>query len=238
MSIARIIHYCWFGHNPKPELANRCIASWKKHCPDYEIIEWNETNFNISQCPAYVQDAYHAGLWAFVSDYARLKIVYENGGVYLDTDVELLKPLDKLLEYRGFFAFEDPKRIATGLGFGAVPKLELLQEMMEDYHAMSFYHEDGSINYTTCPDVNTHVFLNHGLKQNNKKQILEGNILILPTEYLCPINYHTDMLVKTFRTISIHWFSKSWMTEASRIEHKNAVGRSLGTSGFICPIAF
>lgn len=220
MSIPRIIHYCWFGHNPKPELARRCISSWRQRCPDYEIVEWNESNFSINECPTYVQDAYNAGLYAFVSDYARLKIVYDHGGIYLDTDVELLKSLDKLLDYCGFFGFENPKLIATGLGFGAVPQLELLKEMMRDYHNLHFYHEDGSVNYTTCPNVNTHIFLEHGLKQNNKKQILEGNILILPTEYLCPIDYSTDIMRKTFRTISIHWFSKSWMTEASKLEHK------------------
>lgn len=201
-------------------MVQKCIASWKHHCPGYEIKEWNEENFSITNCPAYVQEAYSEKLWAFVTDYARLKIVYDHGGIYLDTDVELLKPLDKLLKFNGFFGYEDPTRISTGLGFGSVPQLPLLLEMMEDYHKISFYNADGSVNYTTCPDVNTHVFVRHGLWQNNKKQMLEGNVLILPTEYLCPIHYETDILFKTFRTISIHWFSKSWMTEESIIAHK------------------
>lgn len=218
--IPKIIHYCWFGRNPMPELAMRCIASWKRYCPDYQIIEWNESNIAINDCPAYVQDAYKEGLWAFVSDYVRLKVVYEHGGIYLDTDVELIKPLDNLLVYNAFFGFEAASQINTGLGFGAVAKTALINDMMADYQTMSFYNPDGSINYTTCPDINTHVFLRHGLKQNNKKQILNDNILILPTEYLCPINYHTDMLRKTSRTISIHWFSKSWMTAESKKLHQ------------------
>lgn len=220
MSIPKIIHYCWFGRNAKPELALKCIKSWQKYCPDYEIIEWNEDNFDINACPLYVQDAYTAGLYAFVSDYARIKIVYDNGGIYLDTDVELIKSLDCLLQNQAFFGFEDKKRVATGLGFGAEKEFHFLLEIMGDYNKVSFINDDGSINYTTCPDINTPVFLRHGLVQNNKKQLLDGGILILPTEYLCPINYHTDRLRKTHRTISIHWFAKSWMTEASRLEHE------------------
>lgn len=220
MGIPKIIHYCWFGHNPKPELAQRCIASWKKFCPEYEIREWNESNISISECPAYVQNAYREGLWAFVSDYVRLKVVYEHGGIYLDTDVELIKSPDKLLENEAFFGFEDGIHIATGLGFGAVAQLPILKELMDDYWQISFYNEDGTIHYITCPKINTHVFVNHGLLQNNKKQMLEDSVLILPTDYLCPVDYHTDRLKITRNTVAIHWFSKSWMTNASKEEHK------------------
>ena len=120
MKIPKVIHYCWFGGNPKPKLVQKCIHSWKKYCPDYEIIEWNESNFDISSCPLYVRQAYDVKKWAFVSDYARLKIIHTCGGIYLDTDVELIKSLDSLLEYNAFFGFEDGKYVATGLGFGAV----------------------------------------------------------------------------------------------------------------------
>lgn len=217
--IRKTIHYCWFGGGQKPQLAEKCFESWKKHCPNYEIIEWNESNFDLDACPEYVKQAYNEKLYAFVSDYARLKIIYDNGGVYLDTDVELIKSLDRLLEYDAFFGFEDKSRISTGIGFGAISEHPFLLELMEDYYHMSFYKSDGTINYITCPDVNTHVFLKHGLKQNDKKQILDGNILILPTIYLCPINYGTDIRRYSLKTISIHWFSKSWMTEESIKEH-------------------
>ena len=220
MSIPRIIHYCWFGHAPKPELAQRCIASWKRYCPNYEIIEWNESNFSIAECPRYVQDAYSQKLYAFVSDFVRLKVVYEYGGIYLDTDVEIIRPLDAFLEYSGFFGFEDGVYINTGLGFGAVPQLPLLNDLMRDYWEISLFNPDASINYTASPKINIHVFVDHGLRQNNKKQVLEANVLILPSEYMCPINYHTDKMKITRRTVSIHWFSKSWMTEESKLAHE------------------
>lgn len=107
MSIPKVIHYCWFGHDPKPKLAEKCIKSWKKKCPDYKIIEWNEENFDISACPLYVRQAYEAKKWAFVTDYVRLKVVYEHGGIYLDTDVELKKNLDFLLNHKAYFGFEE-----------------------------------------------------------------------------------------------------------------------------------
>lgn len=220
MSIPKVIHFCWFGNNQKSDLNKRCIESWKKHCSGYKIIEWNEESFSIEQCPDYVKDAYRLGKWAFVSDYARLKIVYNYGGVYLDTDVELLKSLDELLEYGAFFGFENKEYIGTGIGFGAEKEALILKELMEDYNNISFLKPNGSINYTACPQINTPVFLRHGLIQNNKRQILDGSILILPTEYLCPVNYHTERLRLTKRTISIHWFTKSWMTEESKKFHE------------------
>ena len=122
--IPKKIHYCWFGGNPLPELAIKCLESWKKYCPDYEIIEWNETNFNLDSCE-YVREAYQAKKWAFVSDYARLKVVYDNGGIYLDTDVELIKSLDRLLKNKSFFGTETTGVVATGLGFGAEKVINL-----------------------------------------------------------------------------------------------------------------
>lgn len=125
--LPKTIHYCWFGNNEKPKLFYKCYKSWKRFCPDYEIIEWNESNIDISSCPLYVQQAFEEKKWAFVTDYIRLKIIYENGGIYLDTDVELLKPLDDLLVYNAYFGFEDEKHINTGLGFGAAKGFELLK---------------------------------------------------------------------------------------------------------------
>lgn len=118
MSIPKVLHYCWFGGAPKPKNIQNCIRSWKKYCPDYKIIEWNEQNFDVSQS-LYTRQAYDARRWAFVADYARLKILYEQGGIYMDTDVELLRPLDDLLAYPAFFGFQHNNEVATGLGFGA-----------------------------------------------------------------------------------------------------------------------
>ena len=119
--IPKKIHYCWFGNNPLPESVQRCIESWKKYCPGYEIIEWNEGNYNINKIP-FIEKAYKEKKYAFVSDYARLDIIYNEGGIYLDTDVELIKNIDPLLEHSCFLALESCGAVATGLGFGSIKK--------------------------------------------------------------------------------------------------------------------
>lgn len=214
--IPKIIHYCWFGRNPKPKLAEKCTKSWKKYCPDYEIIEWNEDNYDISAAPLYVRQAYEAKRWAFVTDYIRLQVVYENGGIYMDTDVELRKSLDPLLIYQAYFGFEDEKNINTGLGFGAIQGLPLLKNIMADYEEIFFLREDGSFDLEPCPSRNTRIFLQYGLKQDNTLQILDDDILILPKEYLCPIEFATNARNVTKNTYSIHWFGVSWQTEEEK----------------------
>ena len=214
--IPKTIHYCWFGRNPKPKLAEKCIKSWRKKCPDYQIIEWNEDNFDISACPLYVRQEYEAKLWAFVSDYTRLKVVYDYGGIYLDTDVELRKNLDPLLEYNAYFGFDDERKIATGLGFGAEKHHPLLRELMCDYDDISLIREDSTIDRTPCPTRNTVVFEKHGLIRDNSKQVLDDNVLILPQEYLSPISFFTGKKTITKNTISIHWFQASWFNEEQK----------------------
>lgn len=199
-----------------PAIATRCIESWKKYCPDYEIVEWNENNFDISSAPIYVQQAYSAEKWAFVTDYVRLNVVYQHGGIYLDTDVELIKNLDSMLTYSGFFGYEDGVRIATGLGFGAVAGLQLLKDLMDDYTRCSFLTEDGGYDLMPCPQRNAPIFAKHGVKGDGEKQLLDSNILILPKEYLCPLDYQTGRETITASTLSIHWFSASWVDEASK----------------------
>ena len=177
--ISKIIHYCWFGRGEKSALLQKCIKSWKKFCPQYEIVEWNENNFDISSTPEYVRRAYAERKWAYVADYVRLKVVYDFGGIYMDTDVELIKSLDSLLGYSAYFGFETNETINTGLGFGAVKGLPLLKEMMQQYEGRSFDFENGQ--YLTCPLIDTEVFVKKGLEKDGKKQILDGNILILYT---------------------------------------------------------
>ena len=210
--IPKTIHYCWFGGNPKPKLAKKCLDSWKKYCPDYEILEWNEGNYDISAAPLYVRQAYEAKKWAFVTDYVRLQVVWENGGIYLDTDVELLKGLDDLLENRAYFGFEEDSHINTGIGFGAEKGHPILKDVMEDYREIPFRLEDGSYDELSCPQRNTAVFLRHGLKQDGSLQMLGGGIQILPRDYFNPKDWKTGEIRRTVNTLSIHHFSASWYT--------------------------
>ncbi len=217
--IPKIIHYCWFGRNPKPKIAERCIKSWEKKCKGYKIIEWNEDNFDINSCPLYVRQAYEAKKWAFVTDYVRLKIVYEYGGVYFDTDVELVKKPDFLMTHRAWFGFEDEQYTNTGLGFGAEAGHPILAEMMAQYENILFVLADGTFDQTPCPQRNTEVFLKRGLVQNNSMQILEDDILILPKIYLCPIDSSTGHLTRSKETVSIHHFAGTWYTAEERMRY-------------------
>ena len=227
--IPQKIHYCWFGGNPLPPLAQKCIASWKKHCPDYEIIRWDESNFHISACPLYVRQAFEAKKWSFVTDYVRLKVVHDQGGIYMDTDVELLRPLDKFLKYSAFFGFEDSMYVNTGLGFGAEKGLPLLREMMASYENLPFLRSDGSHDPVPCPKRNTACLLTRGLKQNNTRQILPGDILILPSDYFCPKSYDTGLLTVTRNTHGIHHYDASWFTEEQQMrKHLRWKERSSG----------
>lgn len=225
--IPKIIHYCWFGRNPKTRLAKKCIRSWKKYCPDYEIIEWNEDNYDLRAAPVYVQQAYEAKKWAFVTDYIRLQVVYEYGGIYMDVDVELEKPLDSVLEHRAYFGFENGTTIATGLGFGAEKGTALLLELMADYLEIPFLLEDGSYDLTPCPHRNTGVFLRHGLKQDDSLQILEGDVLILPTIYLCPIDLVMKIRTRSPKTISVHWYDASWLPNRNQAKWETRIGLAI-----------
>lgn len=216
--IPKTIHYCWFGRGPKPDLAKKCIHSWKRHCKGYRIIEWNEDNFDISTAPVYVQQAYEAKKWAFVTDYVRLKVVYDHGGIYMDTDVELKKNLTPLLSHSAYFGFENKEYINTGLGFGAHKNSPILAELMLDYYDIPFLLEDKSFDLTPCPVRNTKVFLRNGLIQEDRCQILPGDILVLSSVYLCPCNPDMTFKEDSHLSYSIHWFSGSWFPEDKR-EH-------------------
>lgn len=215
MSIPKVIHYCWFGKNPLPKSVQKCIDSWKKYCPDYEIIQWNDENFDFSD-NRYAREAYEQKKWAFVSDYARLKIIYDHGGIYLDTDVELVKSLNPLLAQDGFMGFQDKTQVASGLGFGACKHHPIIQKLLQDYDNIPFVLENGSLDTTACPRRNTKTLVKEGLLLEYPGiQNLKG-IYIYPPEYFCPIDYMTGIKRKTKNTYSIHHFDASWQTKAQK----------------------
>ncbi len=200
--IPKIIHYCWFGQGEKSELIIHCIDSWKKYCPDYEIIEWNETNFDINCCK-YVSQAYEHKKYAFVSDYCRFFVLYNYGGVYLDTDVELLKPISDLPDT--FVGFEHFGFVASGLIRGANKGDKICKLMLESYNKDQFI-----LPPTTVCIRETEILKNFGLIPNNKKQFI-ANTQVYPTEYFCPLNYVTKRMKITKNTYSIHWYGASWL---------------------------
>lgn len=175
--IPKVIHYCWFGKNPKSDLINRCIESWRKYCPEYQIIEWNESNFDVT-CNAYVKAAYEDKKWAFVSDYARLYVVYHWGGIYLDTDVLLHRTIDELLVHPCWLASDDVRYIATGLGFGAEKGNWLIKAMMDAYEQYQYPSGTNVIRDTLVVEKE----LMHW-KKSDRSQIIQDVLLIGLIDY-------------------------------------------------------
>ncbi len=220
--IPKKIHYCWFGKQELPLLAKQCIASWEKFFPDYEIIRWDENNFNIFECP-YVQEAYSEKKWAFVSDYARFKILYENGGVYFDTDVEVIKSFNTILSKGAFMGLEHDYRVNPGLGIAAAPGLKIYQEILEKYKKLHFKGINGQLNVTTVVTYTTNILKKHGFVSGKDIQEVAG-IYIYPTEYFCPKDYLTGKTTITANTLSIHHFTASWHNPCEKytwqLQHK------------------
>lgn len=220
--INKIIHYCWFGGNKLNEFSLKCIQSWKEKCPDYQIVEWNEKNFDIDSMPLYVRQAYDSKKWAFVTDYVRLYLVYTYGGIYLDTDVELLRSLDSLLDNTAFFGIESGTDIInTGVGFGAIAKLEILKKLMDDYNNMSFSYNKNGKEMTPCTEINAHVFNSFGYNGKDECQNLNENMgIVLSSEFMCPKNWKTGEIKITNNTISIHHFDASWFNKKDKLKIK------------------
>lgn len=212
--IPKKIHYCWFGYGEKTKLVQKCIASWKKYCPDYEIIEWNETNFDIEK-NAYTKMCYKEKKYAFLTDYIRLFVVAKYGGIYLDTDVEVIRSLDDLLENPAFFGFETQEYVNTGIGFGAEASNRIIRDMLREYDELL----DGQHGIIGCPVLNTKALVKKGLIQNGKKQDIDGAI-IYPGDYFNPYDDPTGRLNKTSNTYSIHWYGKSWLDKKTVIRSK------------------
>lgn len=218
--IPKVIHYCWFGNNPKNKLIQKCIQSWKKYCPDYKIIEWNENNFKISKSVPYVKEAYNNQKWAFVADYVRLWAVYNYGGIYLDTDVELIRSLDPLLKYRSFFSTENNKNVNTGLGFGAKAGDKLVLDILESYQNIHFEY-NGKLDLTPCTKRNTITiskFINNDINSVIDKE--HNNRIILSSEYFSPFNSKTGVMRKSQNTFGIHWYNASWRSNKINMREK------------------
>lgn len=232
--IPKVIHFCWFGKSEKPESVKKCIASWRKFCPDYKIVEWNEDNFDLD-CIPFVRQAYQKKKWAFVTDYARLKIIYENGGIYFDTDVELLRNIDKLLSLKGFMGVEDGGYIATGLGFGAVKNHPMIKELMNDYYQIEFPDNDKGFEKIACPILTTTTFEKNGYIRNGKIQTI-CDIRIFAQEYFCPISCQTYDTHITPNTISIHHYDSSWKPASHKKMRKiiRIISKLLGKERTLC----
>lgn len=214
--IPKVINYCWFGGNPLSEVAIKCIESWKKFCPDYEIIQWNESNYDVNSC-AYVKEAYDAKKWAFVSDYARLDIIYNHGGIYLDTDVELIKNIDVLLKEECFLGAETSGYIASGLGFGARKHSNVIKLLLDEYSDVHFKISENIFDQTTCPYRNTSPLLKLGYVYSEKEIWRYYNdVVVYPPEFFCPLDYETRKLKITKNTFSIHLFNSSWISEEEK----------------------
>lgn len=216
--IPKVIHYCWFGGNPLPKDAQMCLASWKKYLPDYEIKVWNESNFDVNCCP-YVKGAYEAKKFAFVSDYARFWVLYKEGGVYFDTDVEVIKNMDHIISSGNFMGIE--KSLATqkpesgemigvnaGLGMGCEPNSPFLKEMLDLYESKSsFTFDEGTIVHHTTWTLQKYGFVNE-----HKFQDVAG-FNIYPADYFCPMDSTTGLVDLTENTVSIHHYSCSWVNQ-------------------------
>lgn len=228
--IPKIIHYCWFGGRPIPEDYQRYIESWQKFMPEYEIKQWDESNYDVN-CIPFSKEAYNVGKYAYVSDYARLRILYEYGGIYFDTDVELLKPLDPILKKGGFMGFEknlddteSADLVALGLGFAVEPHNPLIKEAMEFYESHHYIYPDGHIEQITIVVILTNILRKHGLIYTGEPvEMKDFNLTIYPWQYFCPIAPFDKKLEISDMTYTIHHYSASWMSWTDRLKMKKGV---------------
>lgn len=215
--IPKVIHYCWFGKNPLPELAIKCISSWKKYCPDYELKLWNEDSFDVTSIK-FTEEAYKERKWAFITDYVRLYVMHNYGGVYLDTDVELLSSLDPFLNNNAFSGFETKTAVTTGI-MASEKDSPIIYEMLKYYDSKSFYKIDGSIDDITNVVIITKILKSKGLKLNNTMQTIDG-FTLYPKNVFCPKDYKTGEVVLTKDTVALHHFNGTWKSDVQRKEQE------------------
>ena len=232
--IPKVIHYCWFGGKPLPSLAKKCIKSWEMYFPGYEIKRWDESNFDVNSIP-YTKEAYAVGKYAFVSDYARFKILYEYGGLYFDTDVQVIRSLDDILAKGAFMGCQNRSEsqnepyvlgvnpglglgVAPGLGLGTTKQNKFYKEIIDFYNTIHFIESDGGFNQRTVVDYTTEILVKHGLRNTPEIQQVAG-IWIYPWDYFCPMS-PTLVLNLTENSRTIHLFNASWCTKSERLRKK------------------
>ena len=224
--IPKIIHYCWLGGKPLTPLAQKCVESWQRVMPDYEIKRWDESNYDFHK-NKFMANAYKQKMWGFVSDYARLDIIYNYGGIYFDTDVEALKPFDEFLKYSAFCGFESKYLINFGVGFGSENNSKIIEGLMKIYEHEEFKIDNDILKLTSfytkvqadkwqkaglvpSPILQTQFLAkNYGLITNNAHQSIEG-MEIFPSSYFAPKN-KANLAIKTNTAYSIHWYAASWL---------------------------
>ena len=234
--IPKIIHYCWFGGKPLPKIAEKCIASWKKYLPGYEIKRWDESNFDVNAIP-YTREAYAACKFAFVSDYARFWILYHYGGVYFDTAVEAINNMDDIISAGNFMGVEQQNderiTVAPGLGIGVIRENSLFGQMIEVYSRAHFLNDDGTPCLKNIVEITTEQLQKYGLRNISEIQECCG-FTIYPKDYFCPIDYDTRELKITENTRTIHHYAESWVPRSTRF--KNTLSRLFGKRFMSCLI--
>lgn len=220
-NIPKVIHYCWFGKSELPLEAKKCIESWKLNLPNYQIKRWDEDNFDLTCCQ-YVSEAYRKKKWAFVSDYARFWILYNYGGVYFDTDVEVIKNMNDLINKGSFMGEEYIDRnnecigINPGLGIAAESGLDIYKEILDFYSRIHFIDNNGRMNQMTVVEYVTDIMKKHGLEMSKKIQNID-NIFVYPPEYFGAYNYITKELIMTENTYSIHHYAATWLSKLDKL---------------------
>ena len=224
--IPKIIHYCWFGGAPLPKEYEKYIDSWRRLMPEYEVRRWDENNYDVN-CIPFSAEAYSVGKYAYVSDYARLRILYEHGGVYFDTDVELIKPIDDILAKGPFMAFEkntnakvgEMHNVAVGLGFAVEPKNPVIREVLDFYESHHYIYPDGHMEQITIVKIVTDILKSHGLSRCDVPTTV-GGITVYPWDYFCPVEFLSSKLEITGNTRTIHHYSASWMSWSDKLKMK------------------
>lgn len=223
--IPKIIHYCWFGRGEKPALAQMCIKSWKNYLPDYDLKEWNEDNFDVSQ-NQYVREAYESRKFAFVTDYVRLYAIYTEGGIYMDTDVEVVGSFDKFLHHHAFSGFETDGNVPTGM-MAAEKGSIWAKDLLDQYVNRVFVLSDGSFDMTTNTAVITNYMIDKGLVLNNQYQDFPGLCTMYPADYFCPKDHRTGKIRCSKNTVCIHHFAGSWLEHGFWLDFRHQLKLTL-----------
>ncbi len=219
--IPKVIHYCWFSGKKMPDTFKRCIESWKKYCPDYEIIRWDESNYDINK-NLYMKQAYENEKWGFVPDFARLDILYHYGGIYLDTDVELIRNLDDLLYQEAFCGVEKWGNINLGGCSGAIPNHPMIKKILEERKELQFVKDDGNLNLETCGVYETRPFVRAGMHVNNRTQQI-NDMMVYSSDYFHPYDYMSGQILMTENTFSIHHFNGGWLDDKGRKQRQKTL---------------